>query len=121
MILKLYDSELKVMEVLWQKGDSSAKQIAELLAKQIQWSKTTTYTVLKKCVDKGAVQRNDPGFLCHALLTREQVQMIETDELINKLYSGAADQLVASILQRKPISKKELERLKRLVDELDRG
>ena len=45
---RLFDSELKVMETLWENGELSAKQIAELLRQQIGWSKTTTYTVLKK-------------------------------------------------------------------------
>lgn len=48
MSVKLFDSELKVMELLWREGELSAKQIAELLKEQIQWSKTTTYTVIKK-------------------------------------------------------------------------
>ncbi|MDE7279131.1 MAG: BlaI/MecI/CopY family transcriptional regulator, partial [Oscillospiraceae bacterium] len=57
--MKLFDSELKVMQVLWEKGDSSAKDIAASLADQVGWSKTTTYTVIKKCIDKGAVSRTD--------------------------------------------------------------
>lgn len=54
MALKLFDSERKVMEQLWEKGDRTAKELAEDLAAQVGWSKTTTYTVIKKCVDKGA-------------------------------------------------------------------
>ena len=42
MEVKLFDSELKVMEILWQDGDVSAKHIAEILSQQVGWSKTTT-------------------------------------------------------------------------------
>ena len=44
---KLYDSELKIMEILWREGETTAKEIAAELAKSVGWSKTTTYTVLK--------------------------------------------------------------------------
>ena len=46
--MKLFDSELRVMELLWKKGELSAKELAEILAQQTGWSKTTTYTVIKK-------------------------------------------------------------------------
>ena len=51
--VKLYDSELNIMEYLWRTGEASAKEIAAEMAQTVGWSKTTTYTVLKKCVDKG--------------------------------------------------------------------
>ena len=49
---KIYDSELKIMEILWSGGEQTAKDIALQAADQAGWSKTTTYTVLKKCVEK---------------------------------------------------------------------
>ncbi|MDD3621819.1 MAG: BlaI/MecI/CopY family transcriptional regulator [Methanofollis sp.] len=119
MAIKLFDSELRVMEVLWKEGDTTAKQIAEILKEQVGWSKTTTYTVIKKCVDKGAIQRIDPHFVCHPRVTREDAQEFETDELIEKMYDGAADQLVASILGRKNLSRDEIERLKQMVNSLE--
>jgi predicted transcriptional regulator len=119
MEIKLFDSELKIMELLWNKGDITAKHIADVLGKQVGWSKTTTYTVIKKCLAKRAILRSEPGFVCHALITREQVQELETTELINKMYGGAADRLIVSILGRKNLSATELERLKQLVNKLE--
>ena len=83
------------------------------------WSKTTTYTVIKKCIEKGAIGRHDPDFVCHPLVTREQTQELETTEFINKMYAGAADQLVASILGRKNLSLEEIKRLKKIVNKLE--
>ena len=74
MEYKLYDSERKVMEVLWDGGDMSAKELSQRLQAQVGWSKSTTYTILKKCIDKQILARTDPGFLCHALVSREEVQ-----------------------------------------------
>lgn len=119
MTIKLFDSELKVMEILWERGDTTAKQIAATLLKEVGWSKSTTYTVIKKCIDKGAIKRVEPNFVCCPLITKEQAQEFETTELINKMYDGAADQLVASILGRKNLSPEEIKRLKQLVNELE--
>jgi len=119
MEVKLFDSELRVMEILWNEGDVTAKRIADILGKQVGWSKTTTYTVIKKCIAKGAISRIEPGFLCHALITREQAQEFETTELIKKMYGGVADRLIASLLGRNDLNANEIERLKRIVKELD--
>jgi predicted transcriptional regulator len=115
---KLFDSELKVMDILWNEGDVTAKHIADVLGEKVGWSKTTTYTVIKKCLSKRAVSRTEPAFVCHALITREQAQEFEITELINKMYGGATDRLVASILGRKNLSAREIERLKQLVNDL---
>lgn len=116
--MKLFDSELKVMELLWREGELSAKELAERLMEQVGWSKTTTYTVIKKCVDKGAVSRIEPNFICRAEITREQAQEYETEELINRMYDGSADKLVASLLGNRRLSAEEIENLKKLVEEL---
>ncbi|MBA4686605.1 MAG: BlaI/MecI/CopY family transcriptional regulator [Candidatus Galacturonibacter soehngenii] len=118
MQIKLFDSELKIMDVIWKNGDITAKRIAEILKEQVGWSKTTTYTLIKRCIDKGAIERIEPNFVCHALVTIEQARELETTQLINKMYDGAPDLLVASILGRKNLSPKEIERLKQLVNNL---
>lgn len=118
MNIKLFDSELKIMDVLWKHGDTTAKQIAQILKEQVGWSKTTTYTLIKRCMDKGAIERREPNFLCHPLVTIEQARELETTELINKMYDGAPDLLVASILGNEKLSLEQIERLKQLVNDL---
>ncbi len=119
METKLYDSELKIMEILWEEGETTAKRLAEILKGEVGWSKTTTYTVIKKCIDKGVIDRREPNFLCRAVLTRQHAQEVETNELINKLYGGSADRLVASILERKNLSVGEISRLKQLISDME--
>lgn len=118
MYVKLFDSELRVMEILWRSGDTPARDIAEELGKTADWSKTTTYTVIKKCVNKGAVSRSEPNFVCHAEISRKEAQEYETTELIDKMYGGSADKLVASLLGSKRLSAEEIRDLKKLVEEL---
>lgn len=117
MGIKLYDSERKVMAVLWEEGDSTAKHISDILKEQVGWNINTTYTVIKKGIGKGAIERLEPNFLCHALVSREEIQASETDELIDKIYDGSADMLFASLLTRKTLSSEQINRLKKIVEE----
>ncbi len=118
MEIKLFDSELKVMDVLWTEGDTAARHIAQVLKEQVGWSKTTTYTVIKKCIDKGAVLRKEPHFICHPLVTKDQVREYETRELINKMYNGAADHLVAALLGNQSLTSAEIKHIRQLVEDL---
>lgn len=119
MAMKLFDSELKVMSVLWKEGDMTAKQISDILKAEIGWNMNTTYTVIKKCIAKGAIQRRDPHFLCHALILKEAAQEAETDELIGKLYDGSVDKLFAALLGRKKLSAEQIAALRKIVGDLD--
>lgn len=116
--MKLFDSELKIMEILWKKGDTSAKQIAEDIKEKIGWGKTTTYAVITKCVQKKAIERREPGFICHALINKEQAQEYETKELIDKMYGGSAGLLVAALVQKSRLSQKEIQELKKMIENM---
>ena len=119
--IKLFDSELKVMDILWKEGIVPAKHVAELLTVELGWNKNTTYTLIKRCINKGAIERTEPDFMCRALIAREKVQEAETNELINKIFDGSAEKLFASLLSRKKLSAEEIGKLKKMVDELEAG
>ena len=112
MDIKLFDSELKVMDVLWREGDSTAKNISNVLKEEVGWNMNTTYTLIKRCIKKGAIERSEPNFMCHALIPKEEVQEAETNELINKIYDGSADKLFAALLGRKKLSPEQISQLK---------
>lgn len=79
----------------------------------------TTYTLIKRCIKKGAIKRSEPNFMCHALIPKEKVQENETNELINKIYDGSADKLFAALLGRKKLSTEQIEDLRKIVGELE--
>lgn len=118
--MKLFDSERKVMEVLWQEGAISAGQVVKILKEETGWNKNTTYTVIKKCVDKGAVKREEPGFICRPLISRQEVQDYETEELIDKMFDGSKEKFFAAFLDGKKLSNQEVDSLKRMIDDLSR-
>lgn len=117
--IKLFDSELKVMEVLWKEEDQPAKYIAKVLTAELGWNVNTTYTLIKRCIKKGAIERTEPGFMCHALIPKKDVQEAETNELINKIYDGSADKLFAALLSRKKLSSEQIDKLKKIVGDLE--
>ncbi len=119
MDIKLFDSELKVMDVLWREGDATAKHIADILKKETGWNVNTTYTLIKRCIKKGAIERSEPNFMCRALIPKEEVQEAETNELINKIYDGSADKLFAALLGRKKLSAEQIDKLRQIVGELE--
>ena len=119
MAIKLFDSELKVMEVLWKAGDQPARNVAKTLTDQLGWNVNTTYTLIKRCIKKNAIERTEPGFVCHALIPKEDVQEAETNELINKIYDGSVDKLFAALLSRKKLSAEQIEKLRKIVGDLE--
>lgn len=119
MEMKLFDSELKVMEALWKEGDLTAGQLAKMLNKQIGWNRNTTYTVIKKLIEKGALERYEPSFTCRTIISKEEVQQQEANELIGKLFDGSADAFLSAFLSDKQLSEDEINRLKQIVANLE--
>ena len=116
---KLYDSELKVMEPLWDDGPQTAGALAKKLADSCGWNRNTTYTVIKKLIDKGAVARSDPGFLCTPMVTRQEVQRLETDSLITRLFGGSKTQFLSAFLSEKDLAPAEAAQLRALIQNLE--
>lgn len=119
MSVKFFDGELHVMNVLWQEGDKTAKQISEILEKKIGWNINTTYTMIKRCIAKGAIQRSEPHFMCHALVTREEAQAGGVSDLVDRLFDGSTELLFATLLNWKSLDNDEIQRLKELINRED--
>ena len=114
--MKLFDSELKVMEVLWEQGETSAKDISALLNKRIGWNKNTTYTVIKKLESKGALRRSEPHFMCAPLVNKKAVQHEQTDELVKKLFDGSKKALFSTLLSDENLTAQDIADLRDLIE-----
>ena len=113
--MKLFDSELKVMEVLWEQEPKSDKEIGEILSERIGWNKNTTYTVIKKCIEKGAIGREEPGFICRSLVSRDEVAQSETEQLIDKMFGGSSELFFSSFLKNQGLSEDDAARLAQMI------
>ena len=118
MEIKVFDSELKLMEVLWKEGDLTASQLVKAMKENVGWNRTTTYTVIGKLIDKGAIERYGSNFSCKAIITKEQVQQHETTELIDKLFNGSADLFMSAFFSNENLSQEKAEHLKQLIERL---
>ena len=116
---KLFDSELKVMDVLWREGPCTAKRISEVLRDEVGWNVNTTRTLIKRCIEKGAIERTEPHFMCSALIPKAEVQQAEAAELMDKVFDGSPSGLMAALLSRQKLSREEIDKLRRIVDELE--
>jgi predicted transcriptional regulator len=113
---KLFDSELKLMEFIWSREPISAKELSMIAAKQIGWNKNTTYTVIKKLVEKEIIKRSEPGFICTSLVKKEEVQKSETSNLIERLYQGSKRAFFASFLEDDNLTEEDYNELKALIE-----
>lgn len=113
---KLFESEAKVMEIIWTKSPISAKEISLIAAETIGWNKNTTYTVIKKLEAKGFIRREDPGFICTPLISQNQMQKIEAVSLVKKVFGGSRKALFSALLEDEPLSDEEIDELHKLID-----
>ena len=112
--LRLHEGELNIMELLWSNKELAAKDISKIIKEYIGWVKNTTYTVIKRLIDKGAVQRTDPGFICSALVSQRSVREIETKRLLNQFYNGSLQTFISEYLKNQRLSAGDIAELQKL-------
>ena len=113
---KLFDSEAKVMEIIWDKGPLSAKEISLIAADSIGWNKNTTYTVIKKLEAKGFIRRDEPGFICTPLVSKSEMQKKEAETFLKKVFGGSRKALFSALLEDEDLSESEIDELRKLID-----
>jgi predicted transcriptional regulator len=110
----LSHSDLKVMSIVWSSGgEASASDICRVLSSN--YSRGAIYSFIRSCVAKGALERVDPGYICRAKVDREDVRLLETKGLIERLYDGSVEELLVSLVKPGSVSSEEIGRLRALV------
>lgn len=113
--IRLHEGELNVMELLWSNKALAAKDISKIIKEYIGWEKNTTYTVIKRLIEKGAITREDPGFICRAKITKKKVQEIETKALLDKLYNGSISNFISEYMVHQKLTDDDIMNLKLLL------
>lgn len=112
--IRLHDGELNVMELLWSNKELAARDISKIIKEYIGWEKNTTYTVIKRLIDKGAIVREDPGFICKANVTKKKIQETETNILLDKFYGGSLVNFINSYMMNYRMNEEERAALSQL-------
>ena len=112
--IRLHDGELNVMELLWSNKELAARDISKIIKEYIGWEKNTTYTVIKRLIDKRAIVREDPGFICKANITKKKIQETETNILLDKFYGGSLVNFINSYMMNYRMNEEERDALLQL-------
>ena len=114
--IKLFEGERKLMELLWENEGATAKELSILAADKIGWNKNTTYTVIKKLVTKSAIKREEPAFICHSLISREEAGREEAKDILHSFFGGSVKAMFSSFMADGTASNEELDELRRMID-----
>ena len=119
--IDLTDAEWTLMEQLWQSPGSSGRSLTEALAAQTGWSRSTTLTLLRRLLDKGAVRTEllDGTHVYFPLLTRESAARRQTKALLRRVYHGSLSSLVSAMTQEEQLSQTEIDELYALLDRME--
>ena len=118
--MNLTDPEWSIMDVLWSGTAFSLGEITRQLSPVKNWSKKTVFTYLQRMESKGLVciDRSLPSPY-QAAVSREECASRERKKLLHKVYDGAAGDLIAAFLKENPLPKGEIERLKKMLEEME--
>ena len=116
---KIHESEDRFCLVMWEHQPVTAVELVKLCQEQLGWKRTTTYTVIKRLEERG-VLKNEGGTVT-ALVSKEQAQAREINELVEEKFQGSLPAFVAAFTRRQDISDDELEQVQRMIDRIRKG
>ena len=114
---KIFESEYRFLSILWENEPVASPKLVELCNEQLGWKKSTTYTVIKKLIDKNVV-KNDKTIVS-ALVSKEEVDRQESEELLQRANQGNVPAFLAAFLKDRKLSKADVERIRQLIDEAE--
>ncbi len=117
-VLKPTDSELEILQVLWDKGDATVRDVHEELMQTKDCGYTTTLKLMQIMFEKGLVLRDDTNrtHIYTANVSKEKTQKQLVDKMVVALFSGSHSQLVMQALGSHTPSKRELDEIQQLLD-----
>lgn len=116
---KIFESEYRFCLILWEHEPVSASALAKLCQEQLGWKRTTTYTVIKRLGERG-VLKNEDG-LVTVLVSKDQVQASEIDELVEKRFEGSVPSFIAAFAKRQDLTEADLDEMQRMIDRIRKG
>ena len=111
---KLGEIEMKFAKLIWSNEPISSGELANLSQKELNWKRTTTYTVLKRLCDKG-IFKNEKGVVT-SLVSKQLFQAKQSEEFVEGAFGGSLPNFVAAFMSQKKLSTEEIEELKRIIE-----
>ena len=114
MEMKLGVVETQFAELIWASEPIASGELVKLCEKELNWKKSTTYTVLKKLCERGIFQNNDG--IVTSLLTKDEFNAVQSEQFVEDTFEGSLPAFLAAFTSRKALSKDEVEEIRRLID-----
>ena len=111
---KIFESEYRFCLILWENEPLTSRELSRLCAKKLGWSKTTTYTVIKRLSDRGVLKSENT--IVTSLISKEQAQISEIEELLEKKFEGSLPAFIAAFTKSKMLSEKEIAEILRIIE-----
>jgi len=103
---KIFESEYRFCLILWENEPITSRELSRLCSEKLGWSKTTTYTVIKRLSDRGVLKNENT--VVTSLISKEEAQISEIEELLEKKFEGSVPAFVAAFSKTKKLSDKEI-------------
>ena len=111
---KIFESEYRFCLILWENEPIGSSRLAALCKETLGWSRTTTYTVIKRLSDRGVLKNENA--VVTSLVSKQDVQVSEIDELMDKTFEGSLPAFIAAVAKRQNLSDKEIEEISRIIE-----
>ena len=116
---KVFESEYRFCLILWEHEPIKSSELVALCREQLGWKPTTTYTVIKRLSERGVVKNENT--VVSALVTKDEVQAAELNEMVEKTFEGSLPAFVAAFTRHRSISERELDAIQEMIDRYRRG
>ena len=111
---KVFESEYRFCLILWRNEPINSTKLAKLCKEELGWSRTTTYTVIKRLSDRGVVKNENATVT--ALVSKEEVQLSQMEEMMEKTFEGSLPAFLAAFARRQALSQEEEEVIRRIIE-----
>lgn len=116
---KIHESEYRFCLIMWEHEPVTAAELARLCNEQLEWKRTTTYTVIKRLAERG-VLKNENGTIS-SLVSKDEAQAGEIGELVEKRFEGSLPAFIAAFTRQQKLTDKELDEVQRMIDRIREG
>ena len=111
---KVFESEYRLCLILWEHEPVKSSELVQLCREQLGWKPTTTYTVIKRLSERGVLKNENT--IVTSLVSKDQVQAAEIDELVEKTFEGSLPAFVAAFTKHRKLSAKEVDEVQAMID-----
>ena len=116
---KVFESEYRFCLILWEHEPVRSSELVALCREQLGWKPTTTYTVIKRLSERGILKNEHSDV--SALVTKDEVQTAEINELVEKKFEGSLPAFVAAFTRHQNITEEEIDEVQRMIDRFRKG